>query len=98
VPKRSSEDERSSGLQLALALLVVAAEVWFVLIPEHRRKEILLNLTKNLRTISARLARRVGQREMGAELRGERPAYELSYFLSCLRDGAASFYERLRAS
>ncbi|MDA8316523.1 MAG: hypothetical protein M0010_15340 [Actinomycetota bacterium] len=97
MPKRSSEDDKGQKLQLLLALLAVAAEIWFVLIPEHRRKEILLQLTRRTKSLCSRLARRIGEREMAAELRGERPAYELSYFFSCVRDRASELYESIRS-
>lgn len=93
----STRDKKPTVPEILVALVAVGVQLWFLL-PEHKRKLVLLKVTETVRTTSSRLARRVGEQQMRAELRGDRPAYELPFFLSCLRDRAAVAYDRLRNS
>ena len=70
--------------------------IWVLLVPEHRRRLILMAATARIRTAAGAAASRTGRQAMGLELRGHASNYQLPYRLSQVRDAAAQLYDKLR--
>lgn len=81
---------------LALALVYLAAVMWTVLVPPHRRTELRLRLYRSSGRVMSRLARRTGAASMGHELATGQQEYGLPYRLSLARDALARAYDRTR--
>lgn len=93
------QDERlekiTKLLSLAYAMISVLWLLW-ILIPEHRRRLLMMHAAASLRQTAGRLACRTGHQAMGLELRVSVENYELPYRLSLVREWAAKVYEKLR--
>lgn len=72
--------------------------MWVLLVPEYRRRLILMTAAAKIRQAAATAASRTGRQAMGLELSGHAKNYELPYRLSQLRDAAGAVYDRLRYS
>lgn len=81
---------------LALSLTYLAAVMWTVLVPQHKRTEWKLRLLRSSTQVTSRLARRTGAASMAHELQTGRQEYGLPYRLSLARDAAAQAYQRAR--
>lgn len=90
-------NEPSPVLKLLLQLAYLAAVTWLML-PEHKRKELTMRAALQLQGLSGRLARLAAVRSMGAELRTGARRYELPYLLSLARDRAQRLYDQARSA
>lgn len=96
----SSEQDGSAqeAMRLIAALLSLVYGVWMIwmIIPEHRKRLMLMRLSQAIRNCASRTACLTGQSAMSEEVRSGVRNYHLVYGLSLVRDQAASAYERLR--
>lgn len=84
-------------LGLAYTLMCLAWLAW-AMIPEHRRKLLMMRLAEATRRSASRTASRAGHQAMGLEISGCGANYSFPYVLSLTRDKAAAALERLRYS
>lgn len=93
------EEQLRRRLQIAtelLGLMYTLYVMWMLLVPEHRRRLLLMRLTATVKQAAGRAAFRTGHQAMGLELSVSVENYDLPYWLSRLRDRAAAVYDRLR--
>lgn len=81
---------------LALSLTYLAAVMWVMLVPAHKRTEWRLRLYLSSSQVMSRLARRTGAASMGHELATGRQEYGLPYRLSLARLALERAYDRAR--
>ncbi len=98
------ERKREARLKLMLALVDLALCLWMLwqMLPEHRRRELIMRAAHRARTVSLRLARAAGRNGMALELAaGEHQGklwYEAAY--QVMRQGALraeQIYEKGRS-
>jgi hypothetical protein len=82
-------------LSLAYALMSIVLLLW-MLIPEHKKRLMAMQVIKTLERNAWQTAFRAGHQAMGLELRGRATSYDLPYRLSLLGEKAGRAYEKLR--
>lgn len=88
--------ERTAAvLSLIYGLMSLCCLMWY-LIPAHQRRLLLMTMASNLRQTAQNAAYRAGQREMGREIRGSSPRYQIPYALSKAAACADRIYEKAR--
>ena len=87
---------RLRAAYLALSLIYLAAVIWMILIPEHRRTEAKLRAYRSCAQVMSRLSRRTADVSMGHELATGQEAYGLPYRLALARDALGRAYDRAR--
>ena len=106
VTAASSSQHDQDAAERLLTRLRIATELaglaymmyvmWVLLVPEHRRRLILMAIAQRTRKAAGAAASRTARQAMGLELRGRGSNYELPYRLSQLRDAAGQVYDKLR--
>ena len=81
-----------------LASLAYLAVVSWMMLPDHKRRELKMKAARTAQSLSDRLARRAGDSSMGTELRTGQRRYEVPYLLSLAREQAGRLYERQRSA
>lgn len=84
-------------LGLAYTLLCLLFLLW-VMIPEHRRKLMMMRMAETTRKAAGQAACRAGHLAMGREISGLGESYSVPLALSVMRDKAAAAVERMRYS
>jgi hypothetical protein len=93
------DDQNGPGpLARLLAQLAYLAMVAWMVLPEHKKRELAMRAARTAQSLSGQLARRAAVRSMEAELRTGHRRYELPYLLSLARDQAQKLYERERSA
>lgn len=82
-------------LGLAYTLMCVLWLVW-AMIPEHRKRLLMMRLAQGTQKNASRAAFRTGHQAMGLEISGSGENYSLPYALSMVAELAARAYEKLR--
>ena len=83
--------------RLLYALLSVAWLMW-ILIPEHKRRLMLMRAAKMAERSAWRTASRAGRQAMALEISGRGMSYGLPYQLSRLAQRAGRAYEEARGA
>lgn len=95
-----SEQDSSAqeAMRMIAALLSLIYGVWMIwmIIPEHRKRLMLMRLSQGIRSSASRAACLTGQLAMSEEARSGVRNYHLVYGLSLLGEQAGDAYERLR--
>lgn len=94
--ERQRRQRRLQLLIVALVTTVECLEVIWINMTDQQRQLLAMRVWAETESLCRALARRVGEAQLRVEARGGRPAYELSLFLSTLRDAAGRRYEALR--
>jgi hypothetical protein len=84
-------------IQAGLSLVYLAAVVWMMMVPPHRRAELKLRAISAARNMASGSARRAGDASMAVEIRTGCEDYRLPYRLSLAREWLARAYERMTA-
>lgn len=80
---------------LVTVLVELAAMVW-VMVPDHRKRELAMRAAAAGRRVTATLASRTARAAMARELASGADDYQVPYWFSRARDACARAYERLR--
>lgn len=82
-------------LSLAYALISLIWLAW-MLIPEHKRRLLAMQIAASLKTTAQRAASRTGRQAIAHEARSGCENYTLPYRLSLLAERAGRAYDRMR--
>lgn len=100
MPDKEEEDGLLRVLEVAARLLSLAYAAWLIwtLIPEHRRRLMIMRGMAGIRNGAARAASRTGAQAISLEARTGAENYLVPYALSRVREAASAAYEKLRYS
>src|SRR5580700_7559367 len=83
------------AIRVAYALLCLLFLLW-MMIPEHRRRLMMMRLAETARKAAGQAAYRAGHLAMGHEISGRGESYSVPLALSLVRDRAALAVNRMR--
>lgn len=94
----SGEERVIVWLKLLAELLSLLYVIWMVwlMIPEHRRRLMVMQVMEAIRNGAEQLACRAGAQAISLEARTGHENYHLPYGLSLVANKAAKVYEKMR--